>query len=347
MKKVGVLILLAAGIYLSFRFLLPLVLPFVIAGIVSVIYYPFLRKLYRNSDVWSGKKKKWILVISVVLLYMVLLLLIGWVCGYLFDQGHSILLNYPFYQAKLMCLLKHCCCRVDTLFHMEDGVCFAYISDMADNIWGNSMSAVIPKVTTYSVQAAGRLFGIVFEIVITVIATFFLIQDYEWIRGKMLQSEIGKSICQVIVKCKETLKTYLKAQGCIMLMDGALCTLAFFVIDQPYFLILGPLVAIVDSLPVLGAGMILIPYMLILLLMKRVGKAAVLLTAYLGCLLIRQITEPKMIGNKVGMRPLYTIMSMYVGFRLFGVFGFLLGPLGVLIGRELYVKMIADVERDT
>lgn len=339
-RKVGVLVLLAAGIYLSFRFLLPLVLPFVIAGIVSIVYYPFLRRLYKNSDVWNGRKKKWILMISVVLLYVILLLLIGWLCGYLFGQGQSILLNFPFYQAKLICMLKNCCCQVDMFFHMTEGQSFAYIENMAGNIWGDSMSVVIPKVTTISVQAAGKLFGILFEIIITVIATFFMIQDYEWIREKMLQSEIGKTVCQVIVKCKETLKTYLKAQGCIMLMDGTLCTLAFLVIDQPYFLVLGPLVAIVDSLPVLGAGIILIPYMIILLFMKQFGKAGVLLFAYLGCLLIRQITEPKMIGNKVGMRPLFTIMSMYVGFRLFGVFGFLLGPVGVLIGREIYKKTV-------
>lgn len=342
-KKVILCVILAAGIYVTFRFLLPLVLPFVIAGIVSVLYYPLLRKLYKNSEIWSGNKKKWVLVISVLLFYAVILLLICWLSCYLFGQCQSIWLNFPFYQAKAMCLVKDCCCQIDTFLRVEDGVCFAYMENMLGNVWGESASDMLPKVTSYSVQMAGRIFGVLFEVIIMVIATFFMIQDYDLIREKMLQSEAGRNICRVIQKCRETLKTYVKAQGLIMLLDGTLCTLAFLVIRQPYFLVLGPLVAIVDALPVFGAGFILIPYMIILLLGKEVGKAGILLAAYLGCLLIRQITEPRMIGNKVGMRPLYTILSMYIGFKLFGVFGFLLGPVGVLIGKEVYTIVFKQV----
>lgn len=335
-KRVLVCIVIAGGIYPAFRFLLPLVLPFVIAGVVSIVYYPFLRKCFKNLESWKGKKKKVLLVFSVILLYLVILLLIFCTGSYLVSQGQSLFLNFPFYQAKAIYLIKSCCCQVDAFLHMEDGVSFAYIEDMAGNIWMNPMSGMLPKVTSYSVQMARQLFQLFFEVLITVIATFFMIQDYERIRENMLQTEIGKNICGVIAKCKEALKTYIKAQGLIMLLDGILCTLAFRVIGQPYYLVLGPLVAIVDALPVLGAGLVLIPYFIILLFLKQLGKAGILFLAYLGCLLIRQLTEPKMIGNKVGMRPLYTILSMYVGFRLFGIPGFLLGPVGILIGRELY-----------
>ncbi len=335
-KKIITGIIIVIGIYLAFRFLLPIVLPFVIAGIVSILYYPFLRRLYRNSDIWRGKRKKWLLVLSVVLFYVVILLLVCWVGSYLFGQGKSIWLNFPFYQAKIMCFLKNCCCQVDTFFRMEDGASFAYVESMMNKVDGDTVSTLLPKVTTYSVQMASRVFGVVFEVIITVMATFFMIQDYEEIREKMLQSQWGRNICNVIAKCKDTLKTYVRAQGLIMVLDGIVCTLAFLLIQQPYAWVLGPLVALVDALPVLGAGLILWPCMAILLFTGEAGKAAIILLAYLGCLLIRQITEPRMIGNKVGMRPLYTIFSMYVGFRLFGVFGFLLGPVGVLIGKELF-----------
>lgn len=335
-KKILLGICLIISIYLAFRFLLPIVLPFVIAGIVSVLYYPFLRKLYGNSGIWNSKRKKWLLAFLVVLLYAVILLFVCLLGGYLFGQGHSIWLNLPFYQAKVVYFLKTCCCQVDSFFRIEDGASFAYVEAMISKVDGDTVSMLLPKVTTYSVHMASCIFGIVFESIITVLATFFMIQDYEEIRGKMLQSQWGKSICHVITKCKDTLKTYVKAQGLIMVLDGAVCTLAFIIIRQPYAWILGPLVAVVDALPVLGAGLILLPYAAVLLLMQEFGKVGVLLLAYLGCLLIRQITEPRMIGNKVGMRPLYTILSMYIGFKLFGVFGFLLGPVGVLIGKEIY-----------
>ena len=340
-RKIIVFAALAVGIYLIFRYLLPLVLPFVISGIVSILYYPILRKICKKMGMWSGKKKKWILVFAVVLFYVVIFLLIGLMGGYLFGQGQSILLNFPFYEAKIVYLVKCCCCQVDDILHVEEGVSFAHIKGAMGNLWFDSMNGALPKVTSYSVQMAGKIFGIVFSMVITVIATFFMIQDYDGIREKMLQSEMGRNMCRVITKCKDTLKTYVKAQGFIMLLDGVFCTLAFLLIGQPYFLVLGPLVAIVDALPVLGAGLILLPYGAALLLTKKIGKACILLAAYLGCLLTRQITEPKMVGSQIGLRPLYTIISMYAGVKLFGVYGFLLGPVGILIGKELYTFFLA------
>ncbi len=335
-KNTLLLIFIILGIYLSFRFLLPLVVPFLIAGVVSILYYPFLRKIYRNSDIWEGRKRKWILVLSVVLLYVVALFLLGVLCTYLFGQCKSIWLNLPFYQVRILAIIQDCCQNVDAALRMKNGESYAYVEGMVGTVMTGDLSRVIPKVTGYSVQFAGKLFGLVFEVIVTVMATFFLIQDYEMLRGKMLEFEWGKGICKMITKCKETLKVYVKAQGLIMLLDGLLCTLAFFVIGQPYFLVLGPMVAVLDALPILGAGIFLIPYAVYLFVINEVGRGIVILLAYLGCVIIRQMTEPKMIGNKIGMRPICTLLSMYVGFQLFGVIGFLLGPVGVLIGMEVY-----------
>lgn len=327
---------IAVGIYLVFRYILPLVWPFVIAGIVSVFYYPLLRKWLKDREIWSGRKKQWALALAVVLLYFILLCLLFCLAAYLFRQGQSIFLNFPFYQAKAVCLFKNCCCQLDAFLHMDRGMCYEYIKNAAGNMWSNPDWNVLPRVTGYSVQMAGQLFRFAFEIFITVIATFFIIQDYEQIRGRLLLSEDGRGICRVLWKCRETFRTYMKAQGLIMLLDGVICTAAFFIIRQPYYLVLGPLTAIVDAFPVLGAGLVLIPCIFYLLFAGELGKGAVLFAAYLICLMTRQITEPKMIGNKVGMNPLLTIISMYAGFQLFGVSGFLLGPVGVLIGKETY-----------
>lgn len=336
MKKVIVIVLIAIAIYLGFRFLLPLVVPFVIAGIVSVLYYPFLRKTYKNSDIWEGKNKKWILVLSVVLFYAIVLLLIVLLCNYIAGQCQSIWLNFPFYQARVIGLVRDCCEYLDVFLRMEKGESFAYIEDTIGAVELTRLNGVLPKVTTYSMQVVSSLFGIVFEVVVTVMATFFMIQDYERIREKMLESAWGQSVCRLITKCKDTLKTYVKAQGFIMLLDGLLCTVAFLLIGQPYYLVLGPLVAVLDALPILGAGIFLIPYAIFLLITNELGKACILILAYVGCVVIRQLTEPRMIGSKMDIRPLFTLASMYVGFRLFGVIGFLLGPIGVLIGQELY-----------
>ncbi len=342
MKKIILIVTIAVGIYLFLRFLLPLVIPFVIAGIVSVIYYPFLRRIYKKSEIWESKKKKSVLVISVILFYVIVLLFIAFICGYLFRQCESIWLNFPFYEARIMSLLRDCCDYVDICLHIQGGKSYAYIEDMLANWKKINITGSLPKVTSYSVQIAGKLFGIVFEVIVTVMATFFMIQDYEMIRQYMLKSTWGRSVCRIIMKSKETLKTYLRAQGLIIALDATLCTIVFWVIRSPYFLVLGPFTAFLDALPVLGAGIFLIPCAIYMCIMGEVWKGLLLFLGYIGCVAIRQLIEPKMIGKKMELRPLFILMSMYVGVELFGVIGFLLGPLGVLIGMEIYKSQMKN-----
>jgi predicted PurR-regulated permease PerM len=94
---------------------------------------------------------------------------------------------------------------------------------------------------------------------------------------------------------------------------------------------LGIFIAILDALPIIGSGMILIPWSIIMLINGNIFAAAILITVYLLCQIIREIVEPKLIGNRIGIRPLYTLMSMYVGLKLFGIAGFILGPVGLII----------------
>ena len=337
-KKLVTAALCALILYQTFRFVLPLVFPFVIAGIVAVVYYPFLRRTLEQTRLWNGNAKKILLTTAVILFYIGILIVLVLLGSYLFGQGRSILLNFPFYQAKMLCLVKNCCGRLDGFLQMEEGVCYAYMENLFGTVWPDAMTGALPKVTGYSVRMVRTMFQILFSVIVMVIATFFMVQDYDDIRNHMMQSEIGRSVCRVLGKSKDTLRIYIRAQAMIMLIDGILCTIAFLVIRQPYAFVLGPMVAIVDALPILGAGLVLLPYMLYLLLGRKVWQAGVLLLSYLGCQVIRQIIEPRMIGNQIGIKPLYTVISMYVGFKLFGIPGFLLGPIGMIIGKEVVEK---------
>jgi len=77
--------------------------------------------------------------------------------------------------------------------------------------------------------------------------------------------------------------------------------------------------------------MILIPWSIITLINGNIYAAAVLITTYLICQIIREVLEPKLIGSRIGIKPLYTLISMYIGLKLFGVAGFILGPIGLII----------------
>ena len=329
-KKAGVFIGIAFMIYLAFRYILPIMFPFLLAGVVAVLYYPVLNKI------WRGKKKKWIVTISTILLYIVIVLCLGMLIYFLVKKGTNTVLCLPFYQAKIVHVIKDCCGQIDSFFMMESGSSYTQMMHMFDGVMGEEISAVLQKITSGSIQMAKEVFHIVFGFVITVISTIFILQDYEVIRSWIKQSRFGEGICDSGCRLKETIFAYIQAQGFIMLLNGIVCGLAFVLIGKPSALLWGFLVAVIDMLPVLGLGIILIPYAVVMFMTKRFLDGIILLLAYVGCVVIRQITEPKMIGKKIGVLPICTMLFMYIGFQLFGVIGFLLGPLGFFLGKELY-----------
>ena len=99
----------------------------------------------------------------------------------------------------------------------------------------------------------------------------------------------------------------------------------------PYFLGLGLAVGILDALPVLGTGTFLIPAGILLLFQGETFMGAGLFLLYVITAGVRQILEPRLVGNHVGLSPLLILLSVYLGLIIYGGFGFILGPLSALL----------------
>ena len=128
---------------------------------------------------------------------------------------------------------------------------------------------------------------------------------------------------------------YLKTQGIIMFLTTLICMAGFWVIQNPYYIILGAGIGILDALPVFGTGTVLVPWAVICFFRRQWGKGLLLLALYLVCYILREILEAKLMGNQVGLSALETLVSMYVGLELFGIYGLLLGPVGLLLVEDL------------
>ena len=120
-----------------------------------------------------------------------------------------------------------------------------------------------------------------------------------------------------------------------MLLTTLICTGGFWLLKNPYYILAGMGIGILDALPIFGTGTILVPWGIFCFFQKRWGEGLILMALYLICYLLREILEAKMIGNRVGLTSLETLISMYVGLQLFGIAGFLLGPIGLLLIEEM------------
>jgi sporulation integral membrane protein YtvI len=122
-------------------------------------------------------------------------------------------------------------------------------------------------------------------------------------------------------------QSYLRACLLLGLTTFLLTFIGLAVLRIPYAFLLAILLAVVDLLPLLGTGIILIPWAALCLLLGQVKLGIGLLILYGVSTLIRQILEPKLIGDGLGLHPLVSLGAMYAGLRLFGVWGMILSPL--------------------
>lgn len=138
-----------------------------------------------------------------------------------------------------------------------------------------------------------------------------------------------------IAKLKGTLFCWLKAQGKLMLITFLVLTAGFLILGLDYPLLFGSIIAIIDALPVLGSGLILIPWSLLQFLAGNTFCGVGLLCIYGAATLIRTAMEPKLLGKQLGLDPLLTLLALYAGYRFFGILGMIFFPMGAMFVKQV------------
>lgn len=339
-RLAAILFCLGAGatlLFLGFRYIFPVFVPFLIAWAVSLLIRPMAERISRQFHI-SAK------LCAVVLLS--------------FFLGGSIFLIYSSF-ARLIAELQHLLERLlsenggfsDAIQHSADffdtvtsrvgflrrigaGERFSafreYFNEMIADMFGsflNSLSAALPAFI-------GRVFsalpGILFVTIVTVIAGFYFCIDGGKITSglrRLLPAFILRRLPAWQVRLKHFSWRYLKVYLLLLLLTFTELFLGFSILRVDYAFLLALLVALVDMLPVLGVGSVLVPWAVVLLLQKNYYMGFGLLILYFATLVLRQIIEPKLVGRSLGLHPLLTLFASYAGWQLFGLFGMLAGPI--------------------
>ena len=125
---------------------------------------------------------------------------------------------------------------------------------------------------------------------------------------------------------KSALLGWLKAQLKLSAVTWAIVGAGFLLLKIPYGLLWAALVALVDAVPVLGTGTVLVPWALVEFLQGRTGRGISLLLIYGIALIVRTVSEPRLVGKQLGLDPLLTLIAFYTGFMLWGIGGMLWAP---------------------
>lgn len=340
-----VLAALAVGLVCSMgRFLFALTAPFVFALLFAAALNPAIRWLQRRLG-WSRP----------LLTLLVLLLLLGSVGGALWLVGYaaageliSLSQNWDQILQRMTELAEELKLFAARLWDMLPVSLAGAGEDLVGElvVWLQStIGPLLQGLAQIITNKAVALPSFLLALVIFLMALYFLTADYPYLRTWAVQ-HTSASVTRFFSQVKQTALAafggYLKAE--LMLSVGVFFILlvGFILTRQSYGLLLALGLAVLDFIPIVGAGTVMVPWAVIALFTRDYVTAVNLMLIWGVIALFRRVMEPKFVGNQTGLSPILSLFSIYVGMKIAGVLGMILGPICTLVLLNLAALGIFD-----
>ncbi|MCQ2427596.1 MAG: AI-2E family transporter, partial [Clostridia bacterium] len=212
-----------------------------------------------------------------------------------------------------------------------------YVEKIVNSL-GASLAEFSKNLVSKTPQMAATASGALLKVIICIISTAFLLTDYDLITNfihKQMKPETSEKVKSVSSHLGKVLKKYILSYALIMFITFIEILVGLLIIRMPNAPLIASIVAVFDILPIVGSGMVLLPWALITLILGNVGRGIGLLILWAVVVVVRQIIEPKIVGTHVGMHPLLTLFAMIAGNFIYGGIGILLLPISLALIQSL------------
>lgn len=314
--------------------LLKFFMPFVIGWVIAMIANPLVRFLDKKLKI--VRKHSSVMIVVVVLAAVIFL-------GYflisrLVIQAISLAKDLPELYDMAVVEIQAVFVKFDDIFRMLPHNIQESWHEFSSNV-GAYLSLLVQKIASPTVEVAGNVAkGIpnaLVNTVVTILSSYFFIVERDKIIEfwkKYLPEGGSRYYHYLMGDVKRLIGGYFLAQFRIMFVVGIVLIVGFFVLGVRYALLLGMLIAMLDFLPVFGTGTVLIPWAVVKLFSTDYPLAIGLALLYVLSQVIRQVIQPKIVGDTMGLPPLMTLLFLYLGFKLSGIGGMILAvPLGIIV----------------
>lgn len=325
----GTVLFLIAGYKLLIFFM-----PFVIGWLISSIAAPLVNMLEKKVKI--VRKLGSALIIIGVLAGIVLIIYL--LASTLRKEIETLIWDMPSMYRDLEAGLREIGEGMQGLHRsLPDGIAEAFDEVLAnlDKQVGN----IVGNISTPTVTAAGnfakKIPSMMVAVIVTFISAYFFIADREEVlrQAKRITPEpIVRRMTMVCDNLKYAVGGYFKAQFKIMAVVFALLAVGFMIMGLHFTFLLAILIAFLDFLPFFGTGTALLPWAAYKFLVGNYKMAVGLLVLYGVTQLVRQLIQPKLVGDSIGMNPLLTLVFLYIGYKAGGIFGMIFAvPTGMII----------------
>lgn len=203
----------------------------------------------------------------------------------------------------------------------------------------NTITSLVSGLLNSIVLILSSLPNIATITVVVLLAAFFISKDWKrWLQlfKDTVPKRIRKPIKSIWVDLQKAMFGYLRAQFILISITAVVITIGLMIIGIDYAVTIGLLIGIVDLLPYLGVGAVMVPWIAYCFIAGDVSIGIGLSILYGIVLVARQVMEPKVLASSVGLDPLLTLIAMFVGLKLFGVFGLIIGPVSLVMGAAIH-----------
>lgn len=330
-------ILWPAALYLFFRFLFAPLLPFLLALGTSALLEPTVQRLRRSI----GLKRSFAAVVVTTALLLILGGAITLLAVRLTAELTAWSARLPEAIEAFPSMWNDALDRIESWYN----TCPTFLRTALDH-FAVSLSENTPELV-------GKVGGLLMEkvsslaatlpdatlfCITTVLALYFTAVNYSMILSFMKRQlpPCWQNRCRSAVQCcRSAVLKWLRSELVLILVTFAILLIGFFWMGLDFALLAAAFISLVDALPVLGTGTVLIPWSIFCFLLGNIPRALALLVLYGVALLVHSLLEPRLLAGQGNLPSIAVLLAMYLGYRFFGVTGMLTLPILLLIAKQL------------
>lgn len=345
------IILVALGIYFFLPtivsvigFVFELFLPFILGYIFSMLVNPLADKLQKRMKIPRGMSA----VLVIVLIIGILGGILTFAIWKIVDEARMLYTQFPTIYISMRDGMRSLGEKWSTVYvnlpvNIQEAITALgnAISDKAAQIINNISAPMVDYAGNFA-KALPRVF---IAVIVFLLSSYFMVSENRSVTAavkKITSPHLAKRLAIIKREIKKYLGGYLKAQGILMLISFFIMFIGLSIFDIQYALLIALGIAIVDALPFFGSGLILWPWTVVSFLNGNIKLGIGLICIYIAVTIMRRLAEPKLVSSRVGMHPLLTLMSMYIGYKTLSIGGLILGPIILMLIISFYKAGVFD-----
>lgn len=341
-KRIVVLVISIIGIYLAFKLAI-FYMPFLIAFIISLLIEPIIKFVNKRTSL--TRKTSAILVL--ILVSILLIGLLVWGITALIQESTNLLQSLNQYIEIAYNQIQNIIQSID----FEKLKIPEEVTTVIQNSIWDFIGAVSDWIKNFLTSIMGFLTEIptiAIYVGISLVAIYFMCTDKLYMIDQLehhLPREWVKRIGKHMRDLISSLGSYLKAEATLILISFVVSLIGLYIFKFIGFNVGYPLLAalgigFVDALPILGSGTAMIPWAVISAINGDIKLAIAILVLWIIMSVIRQFAEPRVVSHHIGIHPIFTLIAMYTGFKAIGVLGMFIGPIVLIILKNIFSTMI-------